>query len=1056
MSIKHTYFKIASHGRVLLCASAFLVSSLQALPTGGVVTSGSADITSSKSVTNVNQQSQKASIDWQGFSISPDEIVNFNQPNQNSLILNKVIGDERSIIEGSLNANGRVFIINSNGILFTKGSSVNTAGLIASALKLSNEDFDAGHFVFKADPNSKGSVINLGTIQAKDKGYVSLLGESVINEGVIIANKGTVSLNSGDKITLNFNGNSLVDVSIDEGTLNSLVKSSNAIIADGGIIILTAKGADELMSSQVNIKGIVRAQSIDDLRGSVNINAINGESVIDGSIDVSAIKGEGGFVETSGSKVTITDNAVINAKSKEGKTGTWFIDPKDFTVGVDITGQKLSENLETANVVIESQTGKSEGKGDINVNERVEWSADTTLTLTAQNDININDAISSHGESAGVILNYGGEYHILTPASFSGAVLDEKGIPTAKKDTSNGQYASISFYGNNAKLTINGQEYVLIYSLDQLDALDGYDALTNEGASVDVNGYYALAHYLDGEGRVYLNSLIGLSDTAWSTGYVGTRFGGVFAGLGHKIDKLTIASDKLYTALFAGTGAGGTIRDLGLTNVDVSTSGVAGSLVGANSADISGVYAMGKVHAAYGVGGLAGLNDGVSVFSNVFADIEASSGAGGLIGEARGSSITIKNSHTTGSVTGSGSGGLIAYTGSATTIEHSYSSVDILNGGGGLIGQNYAPLEITNSFATGDITGGGGGIIGNAHTANTLIKNVYATGDVRGGGGGFIGSFGSSLQGAGGTVIIQDSFATGDVYGEGSLGGFIGILNYGAAYVVDNVYATGNVISTAGAGNYGTYVGGLIGGTYGGVTITNSHATGNVEGGVRTGGLVGFGMGTISDSWASGNVNGMGESAGGLVGSFEGSSIINSYATGNVKGGAGTFTGGLVGSASSSGTVISNVYATGAITGGVVGGIIGRVSSGTTITNGYFNQDENPDITLAGEGDGVINGGGALSGEEAAFADLIMANGGNTDFVRHFITGRGTASVASTALQRDNTNKNSIQIDRSDVYAYGTSIDTSIMNNVTMSNLYSSDIGGIDIGGESYIISEEE
>lgn len=127
MSIKNTYFKIASHSRVLLCASAFLVSNLSASPVGGAVVNGAADITAQGLVTSINQQSQKASINWQGFSISPGEVVNFNQPGSNSITLNRITGNEQSIIEGSLNANGKVFIINSNGIFFTKGSSVNTA-----------------------------------------------------------------------------------------------------------------------------------------------------------------------------------------------------------------------------------------------------------------------------------------------------------------------------------------------------------------------------------------------------------------------------------------------------------------------------------------------------------------------------------------------------------------------------------------------------------------------------------------------------------------------------------------------------------------------------------------------------------------------------------------------------------------------------------------------------------------------------------------------------------------------------------------------------------------
>ncbi|WP_028895065.1 filamentous hemagglutinin N-terminal domain-containing protein, partial [Syntrophorhabdus aromaticivorans] len=186
-----------------------------AAPQGGVVTSGTATINQSGHVTNINQATQRAAINWQSFSTRPQETVNFHQPNAAAIALNRVIGNERSILEGALNANGRVFLINSNGIIFAKGSTVNTAGFIASTLNLTDKDFNAGSYVFKKN-NSTGSVINMGTITAKEGGYVALLGPAVSNQGVIAATRGSVALASGDKVTLNFNGDSLVNVTVDQ------------------------------------------------------------------------------------------------------------------------------------------------------------------------------------------------------------------------------------------------------------------------------------------------------------------------------------------------------------------------------------------------------------------------------------------------------------------------------------------------------------------------------------------------------------------------------------------------------------------------------------------------------------------------------------------------------------------------------------------------------------------------------------------------------------------------------------------------------------------------
>src|SRR5262249_35437670 len=196
---------------------------------------------------------------------APSETVNFNQPGSISATLNRVIGNEQSVISGALNANGQVFIVNSAGVLFTRGAQVNVGGLVASTLDISNQNFMAGNYSFSG--SSAASVTNQGRIRASDGGYVSLLGKTVTNDGVIVAKLGTVAMASGEKITLNFAGNSPVDVTIDKGTLNALVQNKRAIIADGGRVILTAKAADQVLSAQVNNSGIIQARTMASLKG---------------------------------------------------------------------------------------------------------------------------------------------------------------------------------------------------------------------------------------------------------------------------------------------------------------------------------------------------------------------------------------------------------------------------------------------------------------------------------------------------------------------------------------------------------------------------------------------------------------------------------------------------------------------------------------------------------------------------------------------------------------------------------------------------------------------
>jgi filamentous hemagglutinin family protein len=68
----------------------------------------------------VDQSTQNVSIDWQTFNIEANESVRFNQPSVNSIALNRVLGQDPSQILGNLPANGQVFILNPNGVLFGK------------------------------------------------------------------------------------------------------------------------------------------------------------------------------------------------------------------------------------------------------------------------------------------------------------------------------------------------------------------------------------------------------------------------------------------------------------------------------------------------------------------------------------------------------------------------------------------------------------------------------------------------------------------------------------------------------------------------------------------------------------------------------------------------------------------------------------------------------------------------------------------------------------------------------------------------------------------------
>ena len=162
-----------------------LGANVYALPGGGVVTAGNAGITSGPGGMTITQTTPRTAINWQSFNIGQKEAVRFVQPNSYSVALNRVLGSDPSSIQGSLSANGQVFLMNPNGVLFGRGAQVNTGGLVASTLNITDGDFMAGRYQFNGAGN--GAIINQGSITAADGGYVALLGANVSNEGIISA-----------------------------------------------------------------------------------------------------------------------------------------------------------------------------------------------------------------------------------------------------------------------------------------------------------------------------------------------------------------------------------------------------------------------------------------------------------------------------------------------------------------------------------------------------------------------------------------------------------------------------------------------------------------------------------------------------------------------------------------------------------------------------------------------------------------------------------------------------------------------------------------------------
>ncbi len=172
----------------------------------GFVTAGSATAAQSGNTLNVNQQSANATLNWQSFNVARGNTVNFHQPDASSIALNRIFQSDASKILGSLNANGRVFLINQNGIVFGEGAQVNVGGLLASTLNMTPEavergigraSSDGGRPAFEAFRDSAGNKLQSAPVTIESGAQINANGGQVLVFAPEIANRGTIRTPDG-------------------------------------------------------------------------------------------------------------------------------------------------------------------------------------------------------------------------------------------------------------------------------------------------------------------------------------------------------------------------------------------------------------------------------------------------------------------------------------------------------------------------------------------------------------------------------------------------------------------------------------------------------------------------------------------------------------------------------------------------------------------------------------------------------------------------------------------------------------------------------------------
>ncbi|MCK1786724.1 filamentous hemagglutinin N-terminal domain-containing protein [Pseudomonas sp. TNT11] len=291
----------------LMALSLAAATSALAAPVNPVVVNGHVTFTQDGNALTVTN-SPNAIINWSSFSIAQGELVRFQQQSSSSSVLNRITGQDPSVILGTLQSNGRVYLINPNGIVFGGGSQINVGGLVASSLAISNADFLAGNRRFAAD-GAAGQVSNQGAITTPSGGQVYLIAPDVNNSGIITTPQGETVLAAGHSVQLVDSSNPGMHVVVSAEKDQAL--NLGTVIAQGGNI--------GIYGALVNQRGTLNANSAVVGAGGKVVLKSSGSTLLEAGSTTTATGVDcGGDIQVLGEQVGVMGNARIDASGQRG------------------------------------------------------------------------------------------------------------------------------------------------------------------------------------------------------------------------------------------------------------------------------------------------------------------------------------------------------------------------------------------------------------------------------------------------------------------------------------------------------------------------------------------------------------------------------------------------------------------------------------------------------------------------------------------------------------------------------------------------------------------
>lgn len=362
-----------------------LPSPLLALPQGGQVQQGQAVISQSAAQLRVDQQSQALTVDWNSFDVAQGERVQFLQPSQTAVAVNRIFDHKASDIRGRIDANGRVVLANAHGIVFGESASINVDALVAAAAELPLSAVIDGQHLLSFASARGGAIIQRGVIEAATAAH--LFAQHVDNAGTIFVEGGLVQLSSAGQAVLTFDAAGYLGLAVDAAVLNNDLNFDSAVLNSGDInagrVVMSAEVADGVFRSAVRQSGTVEATGVSIENGQIRLSAGGGELLQAGELHASRGDNGGGVRLLGDGPIRLTAGSAIKADG--AVTGG------DVQIGAPVLSANVSqvESIHMADGASISANGASGNGGRI--------------TLIADQSVEVAGSITASGAEGGFV-----------------------------------------------------------------------------------------------------------------------------------------------------------------------------------------------------------------------------------------------------------------------------------------------------------------------------------------------------------------------------------------------------------------------------------------------------------------------------------------------------------------------------------------------------------------------------------------------------------------------------------------------------------------------------